>query len=172
VTEIQPLARSHDRAAFDCGSDAINAFLRATARQHQDRGISRTFVLVDPDSERPARILGFFTLSACEGVFADLPSPLAKRLPRTLPAVLLGRLAVDREFQGRGYGAALLMEAVRRVAGLSNHVGIAGLFVDAKDDSAIQFYQHFGFLSLPSNSRRLFLPLEPLLCVANALRGS
>jgi ribosomal protein S18 acetylase RimI-like enzyme len=81
-------------------------------------------------------------------------------------------LAVDREFQGRGYGAALLMEAVRRVAGLSNHVGIAGLFVDAKDDSAIQFYQHFGFLSLPSNSRRLFLPLEPLLCVANALRGS
>jgi GNAT superfamily N-acetyltransferase len=132
VTDVQPLARSHDREAFDCGSEAINTFLRTTARQHQDRGISRTFVLVDPDSESRTRILGFFTLSACEGVSADLPSPLAKRFPRSLPAVLLGRLAVDREFQGRGFGGALLIEAICRVAALSTQIGIAGLFVDAK----------------------------------------
>jgi GNAT superfamily N-acetyltransferase len=170
VTDIQPLARSHDREAFDCGSEAINTFLRTTARQHQDRGISRTFVLVDPDSESRTRVLGFFTLSACEGVSADLPSPLAKRFPRSLPAVLLGRLAVDLEFQGRGFGGALLIEAICRVAALATQIGIAGLFVDAKNEHAAAFYQRFGFVPLPSNPRRLFLPLETLLRVA-ALTG-
>lgn len=67
MAEFQALSRKHDRAAFDCGSEPLNSFLKTTARQHQDRGISRTFVLIDPMSAAPLRILGYFTLSACEG---------------------------------------------------------------------------------------------------------
>jgi GNAT superfamily N-acetyltransferase len=150
VAEVQPLSRKHDREAFDCGSEALNAFLKTTARQHQDRGISRTFVLVEPDSAAPTRVIGFFALSACEGIASDLPPSLAKRLPRNLPTVLLGRLAVDRNFQGQGYGSALLVEAIRRVAATASQIGIAGLFVDAKDEGASAFYQKFGFVPLPS----------------------
>lgn len=167
MAEIQPLSRRLDREGFDCGSEALNAFLKSTARQHQDRGISRTFVLLDPDLGDPTQIIGFFTLSACEGVASDLPESLAKRLPRNVPAVLLGRLAVDRRFQGRGYGGALLVEAIRRVAATSTQIGIVGLFVDAKDDRAAAFYRKYGFVPLPSNPSRLFLPLPTILSIAD-----
>ena len=165
MADVQPLSRQHDRANFDCGVEPLNAFLRSTAVQHQDKGVSRTFVLVDPSSITPDRILGYFTLSACEGVTSQLPEMLAKRLPRRIPAVLLGRLAVDQEFQHQGYGGALLVEAIRRVAATSSQIGIAGLFVDAKDAAAIAFYQKFGFVSLASDEQRLFLPLAMLLKV-------
>ena len=102
-------------------------------------------------------------MSACEGLAAQLPDSLAKRLPRHIPAVLFGRLAVDREFQGQGYGGSLLVEAIRRVAATSSQIGIAGLFVDAKDAQAISFYQQFGFTALASDVQRLFLPLATLL---------
>lgn len=170
MAEVHPLSRNHDRDSFDCGSEPLNLFLRATARQHQDRGISRTFVLVEPESAAPNRVIGFFTLSACEGISSDLPESLARRLPRNVPAVLLGRLAVDRRFQGRGYGGALLVEAICRVAATATQIGIAGLFVDAKDDRAAAFYRTFGFVPLPSNPRRLFLPLNTLLSIASASR--
>lgn len=163
MTEVQPLARQHDRAAFDCGVEPLNGFLRTTAMQHQDKGVSRSFVLADPAASSPGRILGYFTLSACEGLAAQLPDTLAKRLPRHIPAVLLGRLAVDREFQGQGYGGSLLVEAIRRVAATSSQIGIAGLFVDAKDAQAISFYQKYGFTALASDEQRLFLPLATLL---------
>jgi GNAT superfamily N-acetyltransferase len=166
VAAIEALSRKHDRSGFDCGVKALNDFLQSTARQHQEKGISRTFVLVDPDFPNAARIIGYFTLSACECGTAGLPPKLAKRLPRTIPAVLLGRLAVDRRYHGRGYGGALLIEAIRRVATTSQEVGIAGLFVDAKDDAAVAFYRRFGFLPLATNPYRLFLPLATLLNAA------
>jgi GNAT superfamily N-acetyltransferase len=128
--------------------------------------VSRTFVAIDPHSPTPTRIIAYFTLSACEGITVGLPPKLAKRLPRTIPAVLLGRLAVDREHQGRGFGGTLLAEAIRRVAVTSQEIGIAGMFVDAKDDAAAAFYRKFGFVPLASNPHRLFLPLETLLEVA------
>lgn len=166
MAEVRPLSRQHDRTTFDCGVEALNAFLRTTAVQHQDKGVSRTFVLVDLTSITPDRILGYFTLSACEGQSHELPDALAKRLPRRIPAVLLGRLAVDQEFQRLGYGGALLIEAIRRVAATSSQIGIAGLFVDAKDAAANSFYQKFGFVPLVDDALRLFLPLASLLKVS------
>jgi GNAT superfamily N-acetyltransferase len=163
VAKVESLSRKHEREAFHCGVKALNDFLQRTARQHQERGVSRTFALVDPNSETPTNILGFFTLSACEAFAADLPAALANRLPRVIPAVLLGRLAIDRTVQGQGYGSALLVEAIRRVAATSTQVGVAGLFVDAKDDNAAAFYRKYGFVPLPANPRRLFLPLSTLL---------
>jgi GNAT superfamily N-acetyltransferase len=165
VAEIVPLDKSHERDRFDCGASELNSFLRSTARQHQDKGLSRTFVLVDPDSEDPLRVLAYFSLSACHAASEDLPDSLRKKLPRTIPAILLGRLAVDREFQSRGHGSSLLVEAMRRVAQTASFVGVAGLFVDAKDEGAARFYSHFGFVALASNPLRLFLPMRTLTSI-------
>jgi len=161
---IHPLDASHDRAGFDCGVTPLNDFLRKTARQHREKGLSNTFVLLD--EEAPGDILGFFTLSFLE-VDASLLSPEhARRLPKTsrLPAAKLARLAVDKERQGKGYGAILLADAVKRVvAAAKESGGIVGLFVDAKDEQARQFYLGFGFIPLQDNPLALFLPLKTLL---------
>lgn len=156
---IVPLLREHDRAGFDCGVPELNTFLRVTARQHGEKGISRTFVLTEGD----AKILGFFTLTLCEVCSEMLPETYASKYPsHGLPAVRLGRLAVSRKHQGKGYGELLLAEAIHRTLLIADHAGLIGLFVDAKDDSARSFYEHFGFVPLPADPLRLFLPLATL----------
>jgi GNAT superfamily N-acetyltransferase len=162
VLAIEPLARSHDRAGFDCGVAALNAFLRQTARQHQEKGISRTFVLVSKEGAEPKPILGFFTLSATEGLTEDLPEEISKRFPSRIPAIILARLAVDKSQQRKGLGALLIAEALARVAAIAQQLGVAGLFVDAKDESSAAFYRKYGFVPLRSDRLRLFLPLGSL----------
>ncbi len=157
MPEITLLDRSHDRAGFDCGVPELNAFLKATARQHAQKGISRTFVLTDGT---PA-ILGFFTLTLCELYSEQLPPPHARKYPfHGLPAVRLARLAVSRKEQKKGYGELLLAEAVHRTALIAEQAGVTGLFVDAKDDAARQFYERYGFRAIPGHFLQLFLPIE------------
>jgi GNAT superfamily N-acetyltransferase len=154
---IEELNPSHDRENFDCGSEPLNQFLRQVARQHSEKGISRTFVMVEEDAVAPKPVLGFFALSACQVETEFFPDRLRKKLPRSLPAARLGRLAVAKNFQGQGLGSALLIAAFKRMLAGSESVGMAALFVDAKDDNAIEFYQHFGFTSLSSDPHILFL---------------
>lgn len=161
AARIEALSRDHNRAAFDCGVPALNDFLQRIARQHQRKGVSQTYVLLDEDLAW-ARILGYFALTACESSSADLPSEIARGLPQKIPAVLLGRLAVDRQFHGKGFGKTLLVEAIHVVAEIVPKIGISGLFVDAKDDNAAAFYRHFGFVPLISDPHRLFLPLDSI----------
>ena len=163
AARFELLVPRHDRKAFDCGVDELNHYLQRVARQHQEHGASQVFVMVDEQLATPSRVLGYFTLSSTKAESESLPPEIAKRLPRMIPAVLLGRLAVDREFQGRGFGTALLFEALRRVAVLRPQVGLCGLFVDAKDDSAAQFYRRNEFISLITDAHRLFLPIKTIL---------
>ena len=161
MPEIVPLIQNHDRSGFDCGVKELNYFLKVTARQHGDKGISRTFEL--SEQERPAIILGYFTLTLCEVRTEDLPTTYAKKYPRHgLPAVRLARLAVSKKCQGKGYGAVLLAEAIHRTALIAEQAGVIGLFVDAKDEGAHLFYERYGFVSLPDHALQLFLPLETL----------
>jgi len=161
VPEIVSLSRNHDRSRFDCGVPALNAFLKATARQHGVKGISRTFVL--SEREKPATILGYFTLTLCEVRMADLPTKYVKKYPQHgLPAVRLARLAVSRKYQGKGYGGLLLADAIHRTVLIAEQAGVIGLFVDAKDERARLFYEHYGFVALPDHDLQLFLPLETL----------
>ena len=162
MNRLEPLAADHDRAGFDCGSAPLNEYLQRTARQAQEKGLARIFVLVDEDAAAPKQIAGYFSLSSCSGQAEELPPELAKKFPRTIPAVLLGRLAVDRRFQGRQHGSALLYQAMKNTAQGGEQIGIAGMFVDAKDDKAAAFYLKFGFVPLPSNPHRLFLPMKSL----------
>jgi GNAT superfamily N-acetyltransferase len=159
VHRIEPLAKSHDREGFDCGIEPLNLFLKQTARQHANRGISRTFVLVDEAAPEPKPILGFFALNRCQIQSEALPPDAAKKLPRSAAGVRLGRLAVSKHHHGRGLGKILLVAAMRKFLEIFSMAGGIGLFVDAKDHEAKAFYEHFGFVPLPSNELELFLPV-------------
>jgi GNAT superfamily N-acetyltransferase len=161
---IRPLDPSHDRKAFDCGVPVLNDFLHKTARQHRDKGLSNTFVLLDENT--PREILGFFTLSFLEVDATTLPGEYSHRLPKSsrLPAAKLARLVVDRRCQGKGYGDLLMADAVKRiVATINGSGGITGFFVDAKDEHAQRFYLRYGFIPLQDTPFTLFLPLQTLL---------
>ena len=157
---IEALARHHDRSRFCCGSDALDRYLRRQASQDARRNVSRVFVAV-PDALE--EVAGFYTLSAGSVERETLPESAMKRLPRyPVPVALLGRLGVDRRWSGQGLGSALLLDALRRVLHASNALAVYAVVVDAKDERAQAFYEHFGFIALPGTARRLFLPIRTL----------
>lgn len=162
MRKIELLAKFHDREGFDCGSEPLNLFLRQTARQHADRGISRTFVLVEEDATKPKPILGFFSLNICQIKSESLTPQEGKKLPRDVSGVRLGRLAVARAHQRQGIGKVLLIGAMERFLDIFNNAGGIGLFVDAKDQDARRYYEQFGFVSMPSNELELFLPMKTI----------
>jgi ribosomal protein S18 acetylase RimI-like enzyme len=162
VPKIELLSKSHDREGFDCGSEPLNLFLKQTARQHAERGISRTFVLVNENASEPKPILGFFSLNICQVESESLSREESKRLPRNVSAVRLGRLAVARAHQRQGLGEILLVSAMTKFLAIFNTAGGIGLFVDAKDHEAKTYYRRFGFVSLPTNELELFLPVKSI----------
>ena len=160
MLKIETVSRDHNRSGFDCGNDALNQYLKKIARQHLNKGLSRTFVLVDDNI--PTEILGFFTLVSCE-IFVDkLPRKYAKKYPSKAPAAKLARLAVAKDRQRQGLGTHMMINAVERVIRVSQDLGIIGFFVDAKDNKARAYYEQFGFIQLPDNPLELFLPLATL----------
>jgi GNAT superfamily N-acetyltransferase len=160
MLRIELLSPGHDREGFSCGERDLDDYLKRTARQHNDKGISRTFVLVDLDE--PAKILGFFTLASCEVVAAELPPEYAKKYPRKAPAAKLARLAVARDLQRQGLGGVMMVDAMRRTLVVAENIGIIGFFVDAKDQGARAYYEQYGFVALPDHPLALFLPLATL----------
>ena len=160
--KIELLAKSHDRDGFDCGSEPLNLFLGQTARQHAERGISRTYVLVDENVAAPKPILGFFSLNICQIKSELLTPPEAKKLPRDVSGVRLGRLAVSKTHQRQGIGKTLVVAAMTKVIEIFNSAGGIGLFVDAKDQDAKRYYEQFGFVPMPSNELELFLPVRTI----------
>ena len=150
-----PLAGNHDRQGFDCGRQELNDWLRQIARQHQDKGLSKTFVAVREDE--PARICGYYALTLAELENRHLPEVWRKKLPRRIPGVRLGRLAVDRQYRGKGLGELLLIDALTRARRIYAKAGGIGLFVDALDEAAAEYYRRFGFRSAADNSLLLFL---------------
>jgi len=155
---IEPLGKQHDRAAFSCGIAELDAYLQRRAGQDVRRRIARVFVCTEGGS---AIVSGFYTLSALSIDVSALPEDQARKLPRhPVPAALIGRLAVDRSAQGQGLGRLLLADAVQRTLRASEQVAIHALVVDAKSESACRFYAAHGFLSLPDQPMRLFLPLK------------
>jgi predicted GNAT family N-acyltransferase len=154
---FQALQDSHDTAGFSCGVAPLDKWLREVARQHIRKGISRTFCAVDADE--PAQILGYYSLTVAELDTDKLPKDVARKLPQRAPLVLIGRLATALTMRGQGLGSLLLVDALRRIVEVSNNVGVTLIMVDAKDDQASSFYQHFGFVPLPANPLRLVLPV-------------
>jgi GNAT superfamily N-acetyltransferase len=155
---IQAFDKNFDANPFYCGNHDLDSYIRRYAAQDIKRNLTRVFVATVQNANTLA---GFFTLSAGSVNCSDLPLELAKKLPRyPIPIALLGRLAVDKSFQGKGLGSILLAQACQKVAQASTVLAVAGIMVDAKDQIAASFYQHFGFKPLPENAERLFLPVN------------
>ncbi len=150
------LGDGHDRAAFCCGDNALDAYFRTQATQDIRRRIANCFVVVETAT---SQVAAYYTLSAASIPLVDLPPDEAKRLPRypTLPAVRIGRLAVDRRFQRRGLGELMIMNAVHRT--IQDAAAAFALLADAKNDRAAAFYRRYGFRPIVSKPRTLFLPL-------------
>ena len=146
---------AHDRAAFRSGSEPLNRYLREHVTQDIRRRVTACFVAL-ADKQR---IAGYYTLASASLLLADLPASSGKKLPRypTVPAVRMGRLAVDQAFKGQGLGGALLADALDRSA--RSEIAAFAMVVDAKDEAAAAFYQHHGFMPLPDSPLTLFLPL-------------
>jgi len=161
VKRIELLSKTHERKGFDCGKTALNQFLQCTARQHIQKGLSRTFVLID--DEQPSIIIGFFTLSLCEVKVGCLPPRWVKKYPSIVPGVKLARLAVSLDWQRQGIGEILLVEAMQRALVIAENAGVIGLFVDAKDVSAKAYYERYGFEGTKERPLLLFLPLSSCL---------
>ncbi len=162
MLRVELLDAIHDRRAFDCGVDPLNRYLQQIARQHIAKGVAKTFVLVDEGAVAPKPVFGYFTISLCQVLGQQVPAKWAKKLPEQIPAIRLGRLAVARHQQGAGYGKALLMEALHRIARVTEIAGGIGLFVDAKDEAAVAFYTRFGFEATASGPLPLFMPAETI----------
>ena len=155
---IEPLGKSHERSQFACGVPALDQYLARFARQNHESGIAKTFVAAAPDS--PRRVLGYYSISAGAIERENLPARAAKRFPNfPIPVARLARLAVDREFQGRGLGEDLMMDALNRVLRASGDIGIVAMLIDAKDEKAQRFYARYEFESLPDQPLTLWLPL-------------
>lgn len=151
---LAPLDGAHDRAAFNSDSELLNRYLREQVTQDIRRRVASCFVaLADVH-----RIAGYYTLASASLLLADLPASTGKKLPRypTVPAVRMGRLAVDQAFKGQGLGGALLADALDRAA--RSEIAAFALIVDAKEE-ATAFYRHHGFIALPDSPLTLFLPL-------------
>ncbi|MDD2608355.1 MAG: GNAT family N-acetyltransferase [Giesbergeria sp.] len=151
-------ARLHQRSSFASGVTALDSYLQQRASQHQRDGIATTHVLIDSDN--PARILGYCTLSAAQLTLSALQEADRKGLPAyPVPAMRVGRLAVAAAEQGKGYGQLLLGHAVNLALSLRQTLGVRVLVVDAKDTPAALFYQRYGFTQTSENALTLYLPL-------------
>jgi GNAT superfamily N-acetyltransferase len=151
-------ATLHDRANFQCGEPALDEYLRKYAVQQSAKGIGSVFVLVD--SAQPRKILGFYTLSAAQLGVAPLSDAERKKLPRyPVPCFRMRRLARSIEHSGAGLGGMLVGLAVDRCLKARAHVGAYALLVDAKNEKAKAFYQHYGFKACVDSPMALYLPL-------------
>ena len=155
---VLPLTGSHDRQGFDCGRQELNDWLRQIAHQHQEKGLSRTFVATL--EEYPDHICGYYALTLTELENRHLPAAWRKKLPRRIPGVRLGRLAVDKQYQDKGLGELLLVDVLTRMQRIHTEAGGIGLFVDAIDERAAGYYRRFGFDASPDNPLLLFLPAQ------------
>jgi GNAT superfamily N-acetyltransferase len=157
---IEELSAHHDRAGFSCGHESLDDCLRQYAGQNQRLSISKTFVAVTASSRA---VCGYYSLAAGSVLFEHLTDAQRKGLPRyPIPVAHLGRLAVDRDSQGQGLGAHLLIDALARISRIDRELDIHAVEVVAIDDAARKFYLKYGFTPLKDDSHHLFLSLKTI----------
>lgn len=156
---IEPLVEYHDRQSFYCGIEPLDNYLKKQAKQDVKRRISRVFIATLESN--PTKILGYYTLSTLSLELTELPTELARKLPKhPVPAALIGRLACSNDVQSQGVGKMLLMNAIKRTINVSDQIGIYTIVVDAINHQASGFYMQYGFSKLSKESKRLFLAIK------------
>ncbi|WOH64049.1 GNAT family N-acetyltransferase [Bradyrhizobium sp. BWA-3-5] len=152
-----PLLPSHDVSRFDCGKVPLNDWLKHTALKAEARS-ARCYVVL-----RRQHVIGFYCLAAGAVVHEGAPRKLRHNMPSPTPIVVIGRLAIDKEYQGQGLGRALLQDALLRITRASELVGARAVVVHAVDQEAIPFYARYGFKSFLLGNQTLYLPIEEII---------
>ena len=152
----QALNAKHQLGDFDCGKPALNDWLIRHAMQAQSSGSARTCMLVEG-----ARVVGYFSLAAGQADAMEVPDRIRKGMGRyPIPVVILARLAVSLQDQGKGIGVGMLQEAIRRTIGIADQAGVRALLTHPIDEEASRFYRRFGFESSPIREQQLLLLLK------------
>jgi GNAT superfamily N-acetyltransferase len=149
------LAMDHQLDDFACNVDSLNDWLKKRAYQNQLSGASRTYVVLEGK-----RVVGYYCLASGALELNDAPTQVRRNMPNPIPVAILGRLAIDKSFQGKGLGVALLQDAVVRTAQAGGILGIRGLLVHALSIEAKAFYEHHGFVASPTQPMTLILSLK------------
>lgn len=153
----------HDRAAFSCGVERIDNFVKRTAKKHQKGDFTRVWVAV---GDEPAAILGFYAINAHAIAAADLPAKYTRHAPAHgyVPAAYISMFGVSERRQGHGFGRVLLADCLKRIAEAADSLGIYAIVLDVFEDADVErrkaFYEAHGFQSFPSQPLRMFLPVQ------------
>lgn len=158
--QVLPLSRSIKLKAFDAGVEPLTDYLKKHAGQNQAKGTGRTFAQVNENSEA----VGYYVASMAEVSFLSFPEEIRKRVPKyPIPAMRIGRLAIDVRFRGKGLGERLLMDALKRASGLYEQTGIFVVVVDARYEPAGEFYERYGFIRFLDRPGSLVLPIATII---------
>jgi GNAT superfamily N-acetyltransferase len=158
---IELLDKKHNRKDFDCGKELLNNYLKNQAGQDVKRKLTACFVLAEQETNN---IKGYYTLSGNSIPLSSFPEQIQKKFPKSyvsIPATLLGRLAIDLKFQGEGIGKILLIDALKRSYEISREIGSFAVVVDPMDGDAEKFYEKYDFIKLP-DSEKMFIATRTL----------
>lgn len=148
--DFEVLAKHHNKADFDCGNDDINRYLQTIASQHAKKNISITHILADGET-----IKAFYTLSN-----SQITDHQLKGYPKVIPAILIGRIGIDKRYQGQGLFKVIFAHAFLGIKKFARFSGMAFIIIDPKTDTLNQYYQNMGFM--PFDGNRLIFPIEKL----------
>ncbi|MCY4384774.1 MAG: GNAT family N-acetyltransferase [Nitrospinae bacterium] len=150
ITGPEPLVAYHDVSRFDSGVESLDAWLKSKGRLNEAKGGARTYVVCEGE-----RVIAFYSLAAGSVERRRVSSRIGRSMPEPIPVILLGQLAVDSEYQGRGLGGDLVVDACRKSLAAAGLIGARALITQALDEEARNFYERFGF--------RAFSQREPLM---------
>lgn len=155
LTAPAPLTAEHELETFSSGVEPLDKWLKQRARANEAGGASRTYVVC-----QDKRVVGYYSLAAGSVLHHTATGRVRRNMPDPVPAALLGRLAIDREWQGRGLGAALLQDAVLRVVGAAESIGVRAILVHAISEEAKAFYEYWGLRPSPVDPMTLMITIE------------
>jgi GNAT superfamily N-acetyltransferase len=154
-----PLQPEHDVSAFSCGHATLDEWLQRRALANQRAGASRVYVVTESKSQK---VVAYYALASGALALRDATGKLRRNMPDPIPMAILGRLAINQKFQGKGLGRALFRDAAIRIIRAADQIGIRGLMVHAISDEAAAFYQALGLQAAPEEPRLFMMTLEEL----------
>lgn len=155
LTPPEPINSDHSTANFDCGIPSLDQWIRRQALKNEASGASRTFVVCNKNE-----VVGYYALASGSVLRQQTPGKIKRKMPEPIPVLILGRLAVDRKWQGSGLGSGLLRDALLRTYNVSRQVGVRALLVHALSEDAKNFYLRHGFMQSPIEPMTLMLNLR------------
>ena len=155
VTAPEPISEAHLIESFSCGVPVLDEWLKHRALKNEVSGASRTFVIC-----QDRQVVGYYTLTTGSVEHRDAPGKIRRNMPNPIPVMVLGRLAIDQQWQQTGLGQGLLKDALLRSLSVSKHAGVRALLVHALSEDAKKFYAHSGFLESPLDPMTLMIALQ------------